>query len=157
METLLGGLLGGAARLAPEMMKFFDRKNERKHEVTMFEQQRELIKLQSHTRVDEVGAASEGAQAAAAMEALREAVRSQAKPTGIRWVDALSASVRPVWTYLVLLAWASIKYINVGMLVAQAATWTEIQTVLWTADDAAMLSCLATFWFLDRTIRKAPQ
>lgn len=156
MEAILGGLLGGVARLAPEMLKFFDRKNERAHELKVLQEQRELISLQSHTRIDEIGAESEGAQAAAAMEALRESIRAQAQPTGIRWVDALSATVRPVWTYLVLLAWASIKYINVGVLWAQGADWEAIQPVLWTVDDASMLSTLATFWFLDRVIRKAP-
>ena len=31
-ESLLGGIFGGLLRLAPEVMKFFDRKNEREHE-----------------------------------------------------------------------------------------------------------------------------
>lgn len=31
METLVGAALGGIARLAPEILSFFDRKNERKH------------------------------------------------------------------------------------------------------------------------------
>ena len=35
METLLGGVFGGLLRLAPEALKFFDQKNERKHELAM--------------------------------------------------------------------------------------------------------------------------
>ena len=31
IETLLGGLLGGAFRLAPEVLKWLDRKGERSH------------------------------------------------------------------------------------------------------------------------------
>ena len=33
IETLLGGLLGGAFRLAPEILKWLDRKGERGHEL----------------------------------------------------------------------------------------------------------------------------
>ena len=35
IETLLGGLLGGAFRLAPEVLKWLDRKGERSHELAM--------------------------------------------------------------------------------------------------------------------------
>ena len=35
IETLLGGLLGGAFRLAPEVLKWLDRKGERGHELAM--------------------------------------------------------------------------------------------------------------------------
>lgn len=157
MEPILGGLLGGVARLAPEVIKFFDRRNERKHELALAEHQLELIRIQHHTRMDEITAGSEAQQAVTALEALREAVRAQAQPTGIRWVDALSASVRPVWTYLVLLAWATVKYVNVFVALRRAEDWEAVQAILWTADDATMLSTLATFWFLDRVIRKSPR
>ena len=35
IETLLGGLLGGAFRLAPEILKWLDRQGERGHELAM--------------------------------------------------------------------------------------------------------------------------
>ena len=35
IETLLGGLLGGTFRLAPEILKWLDRKGERGHELAM--------------------------------------------------------------------------------------------------------------------------
>ena len=35
IETLLGGLLGGAFRLAPEILKWLDRNGERSHELSM--------------------------------------------------------------------------------------------------------------------------
>lgn len=155
-DPILGGVLGGVARLAPEILGFFNRRGERKHELKLGEQQLELIKAQSHTRLEETAAQSEADQSATALQALRDSIQSQAKQTGIKWVDAISASVRPVWTYLVLLSWATVHYVNVGVAIAQSASWREIQHVLWTSDDAAMLSTLATFWFLDRVIRKAP-
>lgn len=155
MDPIFGGALGAVARLAPEVLNFFDRKNVRQHELALGEQQAELIKLQGHTKLEEIHASGDVAQAATALEALRESIKAQATPTGIKWVDALSGSVRPVWTYLVFLSWASVKYVNVAMSIAQHKDWPEVQALLWTADDATMLSTLATFWFLDRVLRKS--
>ena len=36
---LLGSIFGGLFRLAPEVLKFFDKKNEREHEMAMFSRQ----------------------------------------------------------------------------------------------------------------------
>jgi len=45
IETLLGGLLGGAFRLAPEVLKWLDRKGERGHELAMQDKVLEFEKL----------------------------------------------------------------------------------------------------------------
>lgn len=39
---LLGSLFGGLFRLAPEIIKFLDRKDERRHELSMFTLQTDL-------------------------------------------------------------------------------------------------------------------
>lgn len=99
IETLLGGLLGGAFRLAPEILKWLDRKGERGHELAMQDKALEFEKLRGAQRMAEIGAAAEAAWNVGAIEALREAVTAQGRPSGVTWIDALSASVRPVITY----------------------------------------------------------
>ena len=42
LDAIFGGILGGVARLAPEVLNFFDKKNERKHEIALGQQQFEL-------------------------------------------------------------------------------------------------------------------
>ena len=42
---IFGSLLGGIFRLAPEVLKYFDKKNERQHELSMFDKQCELEKV----------------------------------------------------------------------------------------------------------------
>ena len=154
ITTVLGGATGGLLRLAPEAFKLWDRHNERKHELALGEQQQRLLQLQSSTRLAEIGVQSESTQAASALEALRDAIKAQANPTGIKWVDAASALVRPLWTYLVLGMWASVKVVDVGFAIARHLPWEQMRPVVWAADDAGMLATLATFWFLDRVIRK---
>lgn len=60
IETLLGGLLGGAFRLAPEILKWFDRQGERGHELAMQDKALEFEKLRGAQRMAEIGAAVKG-------------------------------------------------------------------------------------------------
>ena len=50
---ILGSLFGGIFRLAPEILKFFDKKNERDHELKMFTLQTDLEKIRGEFRVEE--------------------------------------------------------------------------------------------------------
>ena len=73
IETLLGGLLGGAFRLAPELLKWLDRKGERGHELAMQDKALEFEKLRGAQRMEEIGAGAEAAWNVGAIETLREA------------------------------------------------------------------------------------
>ena len=72
IETLLGGLLGGAFRLAPEVLKWFDRQGERGHELAMQDKALEFEKLRGAQRMSEIGAAADGAWNTGAIETLRK-------------------------------------------------------------------------------------
>lgn len=153
-DPISSALLGGLARLAPEVLGFFDKRNARKHELAMNEFQLKLVALQSTNKLAEVSANADAAHDAAALQALVESIKAQATPSGIKWVDALSAAVRPIWTYLVLLAWASTKSINIAVAYVNHMDWSAIQPMVWGNDDAGMLAMLSTFWFLDRVLTK---
>jgi len=99
IETLLGGLLAGAFRLAPELLKWLDRKGERGHELAMQDKAPEFEKIRGAQRMAEIGSQADAAWNTGAIEALRDAVRTQGEKTGVWWADALSSSVRPIITY----------------------------------------------------------
>ncbi len=84
IETLLGGLLGGAFRLAPEILKWLDRKGERGHELAMQDKALEFEKIRGAQRMAEIGASAEAAWNVGAVDALRDAVRTQGEKTGVR-------------------------------------------------------------------------
>lgn len=58
IETLLGGLLGGAFRLVPEILNWLDRKGERGHELAMQDKALEFEKIRGAQRMSEIGAGS---------------------------------------------------------------------------------------------------
>jgi hypothetical protein len=150
IETLLGGLLGGVFRLAPEVLKWFDRKSERGHELAMQDKALEFDRLRGAQKMAEIGAAADAAWNTGAIEALRDAVRTQGEKTGVRWADALSVSVRPVITYWFMALYCAAKTAAfVGALTAGVG-WSAAVLQAWTEADQALWAGVLNFWFLGR-------
>lgn len=153
---VLGSILGGAFRLAPEVLKWMDRKNEREHELAMFDKQCELEKTRGQQKLDEIGAQRDLAIDSGAMAAFKAALDQQAdmvKSAG-GGVAALSASVRPVITYWILFVWSVAQ---VGVAVTAAKMGVPIGDVfkaVLTPDFMALVSGTINYWFLDRTLKQ---
>ena len=150
IETLLGGLLGGAFRLAPDLLKLLDRKGERGHELTMQDKALKFEKLRGVQRMSEIGAGADAAWNVGAIETLREAVRTQGEKTGVRWADALSSSVRPVITYWFIALYCAAKTATVAAALTGGAGWGVAILYAWTEADQALWAGVLNFWFLGR-------
>lgn len=150
IETLLGGLLGGSFRLAPEILKWVDRKGERSHELALQDKALELERLRGSQRTSEIDASAEAAWNSAGIETLREAVRSQGQQSSVRWVDALSTSVRPVITYWFMALYCMAKAAGIAATLTGGAGWAEASQQIWTEADQALWAGVLNFWFLGR-------
>jgi hypothetical protein len=155
LETALGSLFGGALRLAPEVLKWLDRKSEREHEIKLqdlsLQASREKAEQQLRAAEQQRGAVLD----AGAMTALVESIKAQAQPTGIRWVDALNALVRPGVTYCYFGLYVAARVAAFVLAVQAGAAPLDVLAKTWTAEDQAMLSSILSFWFLNRTLEKA--
>jgi len=153
---ILGGLFGGIFRLAPEVIKFFDKKNERQHELSMFARQCELEKERGAQKLAEIGAQRDAAIDVGAMAAFNAAISQQAdmvKAAG-GWAASLSASVRPVVTYWVLALWSFVHlWFAMHAWFSDVAPDVVFRSIM-TADFAALLSGTINYWFLDRTLKQ---
>ena len=157
IETLLGGLLGGAFRLAPEFLKWLDRKGERGHELAMQDKAIEFEKLRGAQRMAEIGAAADAAWNTGAINALKEAVAAQGHQSGVRWADALSASVRPVITYWFMGLYCAAKTAAFAAALTAGAGWGEATLHAWTEADQALWAGVLNFWFLGRVFDRVRQ
>ena len=97
--ALVGGITGAITRLVPEAFKFADRAAERKHELAMQDKALEFEKLRASHKLEEINAAGSAVYDMEGLETLKDAIKGQSEKTGVKWVDALSATVRPVITY----------------------------------------------------------
>jgi hypothetical protein len=150
IETLLGGLLGGAFRLAPEVLKWLDRKGERSHELSMQDKALEFEKLRGAQRMSEIGASADAAWNTGAIDAFKEAIAAQGKPTGVQWADALSSSVRPIVTYWLMALYCAAKTVAFVAALNAGAGWGAAVLAAWSEADQALWAGVLNFWFLGR-------
>ena len=153
---ILGSVFGGLFRMAPEVLKFFDKKNERQHELLMFTRQCDLETLRGQQKLAEIGAQREAAIDVGVMDAFNTAIEQQAtmvKAAG-GWAASLSASVRPVVTYWVLFVWSFIHVWFAWNAWVTGAPPAEVFKIMMSPDFSALLAGTINFWFLDRTLAK---
>jgi hypothetical protein len=153
---ILGSIFGGVFRLAPEVLKWMDKKNERQHELLMFSRQCDLEQLRGAQKLAEIGAQREAAVDVGVMDAFNNAINQQAEMVKAAggWVASLSASVRPVVTYWVLFVWSFIHVWFAYNAWLMGAPATEVFKTMMTPDFSALLSGTINYWFLDRTLSK---
>ncbi|MBP9904489.1 MAG: hypothetical protein KBF66_02945 [Rhodoferax sp.] len=150
IETLLGGLLGGAFRLAPEFLKWMDRKGERGHELAMQDKALEFEKVRGAQHMSEISSQADAAWNTGAIEALRDAVRTQGEKTGVWWADALSSSVRPIITYWLMALYCAAKLVAFIAALNAGAGWGVAVLAAWSEADQALWAGVLNFWFLGR-------
>lgn len=152
--TLFGGGLGGVLRFVPEIFKFFTEKKDRDHEYRMTQLQLEIDRARSAQAIDLAHTQGDMAVQAGEMQAYIEAIKGQSTPTGVAWVDALSASVRPVVTYWWLILFTVYKGCTIYLALDHWSSLDDFVIKLWSGQDAGILSMILGFWFVDRSIRK---
>jgi hypothetical protein len=149
---LLGSVFGGLFRLAPEILKFLDKKNERSHELNMFQLQTDLEKMRGQFRMEEKYVEHSVAQLDTIKEAFRE--QSETAKNAGWFVSAISALVRPGITWALFFMYAAVKVAAIYMAFLTNAPWYEVIQQTWDADDFGIFTMCISFWFVGRSIEK---
>ena len=149
---LLGSIFGGLFRLAPEVLKFFDRKDERLHELKMFTLQTDLEKIRGEYRLEERYVDHSVHQLDAIGEAFKQ--QAQADKRAWKWVASVSALVRPGITWLLFGLYATVKIVTICYAVNSGLPAMQIMQEIWTEEDFSMLMMILTFWYVGRSIER---
>ena len=139
MITLLGALLGFISSAFPDLLKIWRDAADRKHELAILQMQMEQQR-QGHTnRLEEINVQADIAESRALYKTYN---------TGIRWVDALNGTVRPVIAYSFVILYAVVKVMQFS---------ADLPWLLWTAEDQAIFAGIISFYFGQRAMSKLRQ
>jgi ABC-type multidrug transport system fused ATPase/permease subunit len=153
LETLLGGVFGGLLRLAPEVFKIFDKKNERAHELRMLEAEMEFAKVRGEIAMRQADVQLQTAELDAMTQAFKE--QSETAKNAGWFVSAISAMVRPTVTYLFLALYAAVKVAAYLIALEQGGNWKDVLTSMWGSDDLAVFNMIISFWFVGRVYERS--
>lgn len=149
---LLGSIFGGLFRLAPEILKFLDKKNERLHELNMFRLQTDLEKMRGEFKVEEKYVDYSIQQLDTIKAAFYE--QSQTAKSAGWFVAGISALVRPGITWAIFVMYAAVKAATLVLAFQNNAPWHEVILKCWDQDDFGLFTMILTFWFVGRSIEK---
>lgn len=133
-------------RILPELFKLFTLKKDQDHEYRMTELQLKIDAARASQEIDKVHAYQGLEAVKGEMEAYAEAIKGQSVMSGVKWIDALSQSVRPFLTYWWMILFSVYKVYVLWF----AETEKAFIDRLWTSEDAGILSMILGFWFVDR-------
>jgi hypothetical protein len=148
MFELIGALIGGAFRLAPEVLKILDRKFEREHELKKLDVEVSIAKMQAEFALQQGHQRLQEHELDAIGEAFKQQAESDSKAW--KWVASLSALVRPAVTYWFVFFYSVVKAAGLYLAFLQDGSWTSVLLSGWTDYDEGMLSLILTFWFVGR-------
>ena len=133
MISLLGSLLGFGSSLIGPVLDAWNRSAAQKHELAMLHTQAEV---QSKLQDQRLEASIVEADMAEIVAAHKEQASTVCK--GPQWLAALSSSVRPVVTYLIIVEWLIID--------EEGVTVYNLRAIL-DNDFMGLVSCVIAFWF----------
>ena len=148
MLTLLGSLLGFISSTFPDLLKFWQDKQDRKHELQILDRQMEQMRLGHTQRLDEIAINADVSQSLALY-------KHDSQPSGVTWVDGLRASVRPMITYGFFILFAWVKLSAVVLLMNQGGlSINEALVQIWDGETQALFAGILSFWFGSRSLAK---
>jgi hypothetical protein len=148
LESLFGGLLGGLFRLAPEVLKLWDRKSERSHELALLTAEMEFAKVRGEIHMRQ----TEAQMTMAEVDAIGRAIEEQGKTARAagKVIAGISALVRPIVTYAFVTTYLLVKLAAYLLALEQNGDWRVVLLEMWNKDDMAILTLILTFWFVGR-------
>ena len=150
MISLLGSLLGVGTAIIPEVIGYFKQKQANEQELAMLEAKAKFADQMAKLKIQELDAKAE-------IEETKGLYEHDKSIDAGGFINGLRGSVRPVLTYLFVLAYLSTKAAMIyAMIAVQNLDWTIAIDMAWREEtDGVIFSAIISFWFGNRAMSKA--
>ena len=150
MISLIGTLIGFGTSIVPEVLGYFKQKQANEQELRMLEAKAKYADQMSKLKIAELDAQAE-------IEETKGLYEHDKSIDAGSFINGLRGSVRPVVTYLFLLAYLTTKGVMIyAMIAVQNLDWTVAIDMAWREEpDGVIFSAIISFWFGNRAMSKA--
>ena len=147
MLSLLGSLLGFGTSFLPKVMDFFQDKQDKKHELAVMEVQIRQQKELASQKLEAINVDADIREI--------ESLHKSMQPTGVKWIDGLRGSVRPVITYAFFGLFIFVEVSAYLSLTAAGVSGLDAVNAVWDEETKALFAAVISFWFGGRAINRA--
>ena len=147
MMTLLGSLLGFGTSFLPEILNFFKKSQENKHELQKMQMEMELMAKRSELKIQELDKQAEIKET--------EGLYKHDSVDAGGFINALRGSVRPIITYAFFGLFVAIKVTALLSLMGNGGMdLTMALDTIWDDQTAGLFAAIMSFWFGNRAVSK---
>tara|TARA_S200002703_G_scaffold129230_1_gene116225 strand:+ start:229 stop:699 length:471 start_codon:yes stop_codon:yes gene_type:complete len=147
MMTLLGSLLGFGTSFLPEILNYFKRGQEQKHELQRMQMEMELMAKRSQLKVQELDKEAEIKET--------EGLYQHDSVDAGGFINALRGSVRPIITYAFFSLFVAIKVTAlISLLSLPEMQLNTALNMIWDDQTAGLFAAIMSFWFGNRAVGK---
>jgi len=152
--TLIGSLIGLFTRALPEVISYFDKKNDRKHELEMVQEQTKYSLALGAQKQEEIKIQGEVTYDEKALDAFKVALEGQNKYTSNSKIDILNAIIRPLITIQwVIILYPAVIIAKFWALMAQSTPILIAIPLVWTDTENGIVAGIINFFFLNRVLK----
>lgn len=145
MIALLGSLLGFGTSFLPQILGFFQAKQEHKNKLETMRLQGELAAQGVTLQLQVMDKQADIAET--------KAIYSYANPSA-GFSAELAASVRPVITYLFFALFMATKVVIMTRVINSGGDWMQSVDLMFDDETKALFSAIISFWFGNRAVSK---
>ena len=145
MIALLGSALGFGTSFLPQVLGFFQKKQDHKNRIEELKLQGELASLGVINDIQKLDKQAEIAETKALYE--------YANPRS-GFAAGLSASVRPVITYAFFALFLAVKAVILLKAMEAGNDWQDAVPLMFDSETQALFSAIIAFWFGQRSVNK---
>ena len=152
--TLIGSLIGLFTRALPEVINYLDKKNDRRHELELVQEQTKYSLALGAQKQEEIKLQGEVTYDEKALDAFKVALEGQNKYTSNTKIDILNAIIRPLITIQwVIILYPAVIIAKFWALMAQSTPILIAIPLVWTDTENGIVAGIINFFFLNRVLK----
>lgn len=170
MIEMFSAILGFAAPFLPEILKYYNRKQDNQHELAMLDKQIEKGNQEHLWKMEEIntqGDISEAIELHKPQSSFGVQLLDAAKGQGLSgWalypafyifclLDFIGGLVRPGITYAAFGFYVSVKFAELQIAKANSSALSAALLQIWTSEDRAIVILVLSYWFGNRSAKAA--
>lgn len=139
MLEIIGAITGFTGAIVPSAIKYLQDKSDKKHELELLKTQIKAQKEVTLHRMEEIDIRADIEESKYLYKTFR---------IGIKWIDALNGTVRPIiaYAFFVLYSWTKIYYFVNNDIYDISQVWTSV--------DNAIFLTIISFFYGQRAMQK---